>query len=94
MKVVAYRYNASFILNEFYNKPKDSNSHAEKLRVIETAAKLIHYDVRQVNQAKDVNPYTGEMSSVEDAISFLPESLHTLLQCLFVGKIPKGSWHH
>ena len=84
--VVTFRHRASAIIHEFHQKPKETSSEAEKMRLIKTAAKLIKSDVKSVEQSIDMYPCTTEMSSTEEAMSFLPESLKLHLQTLFVGR--------
>ena len=56
------------------------------MRLIKTAAELIKSDVKSVEQSIDMYPCTTEMSSTEEAMSFLPESLKLLFQRFFVGR--------
>jgi len=84
--VVTFRHRASAIIHEFHQMPKETSSEAEKMRLIKTAAKLITSDVKSVEQSIDMYPGSTEMSSTEEAMSFLPESLKLLLQTLFVGR--------
>jgi len=67
-------------------RPKETSSEAEKMRLIKTAAELIKSDVKSVEQSIDMYPCTTEMSSTEEAMSFLPESLKLLFQRFFVGR--------
>ena len=48
-----------------------------------TAAKLIKSDIQAVSQMKDSYACCHELSSVEEAVSFLPESLQVMLNTLF-----------
>jgi len=84
--VVTFRHIADIIINDFYAHPKDDNSQDEKLRIIQTAAKLLKSDMKMVSQPQDTYPQASEMSSTDEAISFVPESLCLLLRLLFVGK--------
>lgn len=86
LNVVTFRSTAYNIIHDFYNQPKDENCTNEKMRIIETAAKLIKSEVKSVVQSSDVYPMSAEMSSTEVALSFLPESLKHLLTKLAVGK--------
>ena len=58
--VVTFRDTAFAIIQELYNQPKDTNCDAEKLRLIETAAKLIKSDVKSVVQSNEVYPSSGD----------------------------------
>ena len=86
LNVVTFRHKVSAILHDFYSQPKKSNNTAEKMRLIETAAKLIKSDVKSVEETKEVYPDSSTMTSTDEAMSFLPESLKLLLQKLAVGK--------
>ncbi|KAG0717191.1 hypothetical protein GWK47_054962 [Chionoecetes opilio] len=84
--VVTFRGVASSILQAFYRQQKESDPEAEKLRLIKTAADLIKSDIKQVSQIRNIYPTTIDMSTVNAATKFLPESLKLLLEMLFVGK--------
>jgi hypothetical protein len=84
--VVTLRSTASTILHDFYHQPKQVSSTDDKLRIIETAAKLIKSDIQEVNQTNDSYASCHELSSVEEAMSYLPESLKLLLTVLFRSK--------
>ena len=68
------------IVNEFHAHPKQESPEVEKIRIIQTAAKMIKNDIKSLIQQKDVYPKYQEMASVEEACSFLPESMIILLQ--------------
>ena len=84
--VVTFRHKASSIIHHFYSKPKKYDHDEEKLRIIETAAKLIKNDVKLVKQPQEFYPSSIEISSTDKALSFIPNSLILLLQTLVVGK--------
>ena len=84
--VFTFRDTAYSILQDFYNQPKDDNLANEKMRIIETAAKLIKSEVKSVVQLNDNYPTSAEMSSTDSALAFVPESLEQLLRKLAVGK--------
>ena len=73
---------ASKILHDFHWQSERNDSTREKMRVIETAAKLIKNDIKSIIQSKDYYPMSEEMSA-EKAMEFIPESLCTLLQIFF-----------
>jgi hypothetical protein len=83
--VVTFGETASALIQDFYYQPKQGNCDAEKLRLVETAAKLIKNDMKSVTQSKDVYPSSGEITSAEEAMAFIPGSLQLLLQTLAVG---------
>jgi len=80
--VVTFCHRASAIIHEFHQMPNETTSEAEKMRLIKTAAKLIKSDVKSLEQSIDMYPCSTEMSSTEEAVSFLPESVKLLLQAL------------
>ena len=84
--VVTFRYTADSIINEFYNQPHSDDSYVEKLKIVQTAAKLLQSDIKRVEQQRDVYPDPCQMSSLNECLGYLPETLHMLLQYLFVGK--------
>ena len=86
MSVVTFTTTASKILHDFHQQSERDDSLREKMRIIETAAKLIKNDIKSVIQSTDYYPTSKEMSA-ETAIDFLPESLRALLQIF----IPKKS---
>ena len=84
--VVTFTTTASKILHDFHQQSERDDRLREKMRIIETAAKLIKNDIKSVIQSTDYYPTSKDMSA-ETAIDFLPESLRTLLQIF----IPKKS---
>ena len=84
--VVTFRDTAYSILQDFCNQPKDGNLANEKMRIIETAAKLIKSEVKSVVQLNDNYPTSAELSSTDSALAFVPESQEQLLRKLAVGK--------
>ena len=74
------------ILQEFYHNPKQDDSGAEKQRLVETVAKLLVNDIKAMSASTDFYPKSTHMSSVDEAIAFLPKSLQMLLRSLFSGK--------
>jgi len=73
---------ASSILQDFYASPKQTDPECEKHRIISTAAKFIKSDIKAMQQQKEVYPGSDEMSSVENATAFVPESLQILMKLL------------
>ena len=84
--IVTLKTTAASILHNFYCHSKLEDCNADKLRIIKTAAKLIKSDIQSVNQIKDSYASCHELSSVEEAVSFLPESLQLMLSTLFTFK--------
>ena len=70
----------------FYDQSKSSDCDTEKLRIIETTAKLIKNDIKNIDQSKETYPGYHELSSVEETVAFLLKTLQHFLTILFVGK--------
>lgn len=87
--VVTFRSTASKILSDFHNKPPTDDLQ-EKIQIIETAAKLIKNDIKSIEQSKDVYADYSELSSINKAMEFLPDSLQRFLSLLFFGKDVKN----
>jgi hypothetical protein len=83
--VVTFRNTAASVLHDFYYLPKKQDPDTEKLRIVETAAHLIKNDIKSMAVAKDIYPSPEDISSVEKNLAFLPETVHLLLQKLFIG---------
>jgi len=56
------------------------------VRIVETAAKLIKNSIKSLNVSSSNYPSSNEMSSIENAIEFIPKLLQNFLRILFVGK--------
>ena len=55
-------------------------------RIIETAAKLINSEIKNIDVSSNVYPTSAVMSDVEEALEFIPDLLKSFLELLFVGK--------
>ena len=84
--IVTLKTTAATILHNFYCNSRQEDCDAEKRRIIKTAAKLIKSDTQAVSQMKNSYACCHELSSVEEAVSFLPESLLVMLNTLFTVK--------
>ena len=84
--VVTLRSTASTILHDFYSQNREEDSSADKLRLIAAAAELLKNDIKSVSHTKDYYESCSELSSVEEAISFLPDSLVLMLKTMFPSK--------
>jgi hypothetical protein len=75
----------SQLLRSYFNAPgKDEES--QKQVIIETAARLIESDIKS-NVPSLANEYPSAKSlELDYTLSFVPGTLRTLLNCLFVGK--------
>ena len=82
--VVTFRNKAREVLYDFYSQ-RDLDPEKDKLRIIETGAKLIKDDIKAVKTSHCNYPGIDELGS-EESINFLPTSLRVLLTDLFVGK--------
>lgn len=81
--VVTFQATASNIINNFYKQPKDLSQEDEKKLIIETAAKLIKSDIKTIDTNKSTYPESSNLSSCEENLSFVPESLRLLLRTIF-----------
>lgn len=84
--VVTFRQTAANILHDFYKAQKKEDPNIEKIQMINTVAKLIKSDIKEVDSSNDLYPTREQMSSTEAAVQFIPQSLLMLLQGLFIGK--------
>jgi hypothetical protein len=84
--VVTFRTTASSILQEYYSAGKHKyDDEEEKIRLIVTAGKLIRNDAKLLEFSHLVYPTTEDMSSIDSATQYLPQSLLVLLQTI-IGK--------
>ena len=81
--IVTLNTTAATTLHNFYCNSRHEDCDAEKLRITKTAAKLFKSDIQAVSQMKHSYACSHELSSVEEAVSFLPESLQVMLITLF-----------
>jgi len=84
--IVTFTTTASKIIHDFFSLPKSDDTETEKAKIIETAAKLIKSDIKNVSIPTDVFPSPGDINSSEVGNTFIPGSLQSLLKTLFVGK--------
>ena len=61
--IITLRSTASNIIQKFYSLPKAENPKLQKLRVIETAAKLIQTDIKAVETRKTIYPSAEDIST-------------------------------
>ncbi len=83
--IVTMREKTSEILRSYFNtQAKDEASQTQA--IIETAARLIKSDIKS-NVASFTNEYpSSTLLSIDSSLCFLPDTLRTLLNCLFLGK--------
>ncbi|GFO01027.1 hypothetical protein PoB_002753200 [Plakobranchus ocellatus] len=80
--VVTIRMTAEKILHQFWKQRKESETSAEKFRIIHTAAKLILADVKDIQYSKDFYPTREVVGDLEENANYLPASLLLFLQAL------------
>ena len=73
--VVTFRNKAATVIQEFYNQTKSADLNTEKLKMIQTTAKLIQDDIKSVETSADVYPVFETFQSEDDCTQFLPEML-------------------
>jgi hypothetical protein len=85
--VVTFRHKAASILTNFFQQSRQLDCELEKQRVVEAAASLIKSDIKSMNQLKkEFYPSALQLSSTENILSYLPNSLRHFLDALFVGE--------
>ena len=84
--VVTFRRTAESVLHQYFSQPKSTDCETEKKKLVEAAAQLIKNDIKSVHLSNEHYPSTEELSSLQDALDFIPESLKTLLSGLLTGK--------
>ncbi len=78
--VVTLRRTCDKILHDFYNVPKEQDPLLEKMRIIQTAAKLIKNGIKSLTSAGNTYPSKSEMSDKTKCLQFIPDTLKSLLQ--------------
>ena len=76
---------ASKILSDFFEAPKSSDPETVKANLIQTAARLIKNDIKDVVASKDNYPEPEDIKSVANNIKFVPQSLQVFLRTVFCG---------
>ncbi|EDO33944.1 predicted protein [Nematostella vectensis] len=84
--VVTFREITASIISDFYKKPKGDDSEVEKAKIIQTSARLIESEIKDLPTTTSDYPSSDEMSSVEKALEYLPDLLQLFLENVFVGK--------
>ena len=84
--VVTFRQTAASVIDEFYSNPRPKDTEEERYRIIETAAKLIKSEIKNIDVSSDVYPTSAVMSDVEEALKFIPDILKSFHELLFVRK--------
>ena len=73
--VVTFRNKAKAVLHDFYGH-QNTDPDTDKMRIIETAAKLIRDDIKAVETSDRVYPASDELGS-DDAIKFIHMCMNT-----------------
>ena len=84
--IVTFRNTAAAILQDFYNSQQKPALSSEKIRLVQTASKLIMSDIKLVETENNCHPSYDDFQSQDKCISFLPETIRKLLEVLIVGK--------
>ena len=81
--VVTFRKTASSILLSFYTKGiNNQTEEEEKMKIIKTAAELIRSDISAMETNKETYPTAQQISSLQDNLDFIPNSLQLLLNTI------------
>lgn len=83
LDVVTFRETADKILDQFFRTPQDTDPHTTKVRIIETAARLMLSDTKSQTTDKNEYPSHDTIASLENSLEFLPESMKIFLQTYF-----------
>ena len=81
--IVTFRTTAASIMNDYYKSPKGDNDD-ETRHIIETAAKLMKNDIKALDLCTKY-PVADDLT-IENAMTFLPDSLVQFLQIMVAGK--------
>ena len=73
--VVTFRNTAAAILHDFYSSQQKPDRSSEKIRLIQTASKLIMSNIKLVETGNNCYPSYDDFESQDKCISFLPETL-------------------
>ena len=82
--VVTFHTTAARILHDFHSK-KSQNTKNEKVQIIETAAKLLKQDIKDIEQNREMYSSSADLSP-QTALQFLPSSLHRFLDVMIHGQ--------
>ena len=86
LNVVTFHSTATSTISKFFKQPKVDDYEVEKTRIVETAAKLIMSDIKKLDASNTNYACSGEMSSIDQALEFVPKLLQVFLKNTFVGK--------
>ncbi|XP_060562092.1 uncharacterized protein LOC132721742, partial [Ruditapes philippinarum] len=81
--IVSLKSNASAIIHSFYEDLQGQSDEEKKIRILETAGKLLKADINSMKTSRDYYPSFNDVSSAENNVSFLPESLQLFMKAIF-----------
>ncbi len=85
--VITFVTKASTILSEFHDNQSKGDSDAEKInKMIVTVGKLIKHDIRQQEVDNSCYPLAENLSDIDEALGFVPDSLRLLLKTVMCGQ--------
>ena len=84
--IVTLQRTASLLIQSLYKESKDSNPETQKRNIIETAAKLIKNDIKDMKQCNEIYPDVTDIESSEKCMAFIPTSLRIFLDKLISSK--------
>ena len=81
----------NFIINNTWYSDKRASIEDESLRIIETAAKIIHSDIRNTVYNMEHYPSESDIKSTEQGWNFIPQSLLVFLKALIPSELKQVS---
>ena len=84
--IVTMREKTSQILRSYFKSVKESDEESQKRTIIETAVRLIKSDIKTEVSSVTVQYPGTDMLKLDTALQYLPGTLRTMLDFLFVGK--------
>lgn len=81
--VVTLKGTATSILQEFYGQSKIEDTRQKELRIIETAAKLLRNEIKDMDANKTEYPAPAELESTQFHVDFLPEAVDVFFRTMF-----------
>ena len=84
--VVTIRNAAKKLLYDYHSNAKTLDTEKDKLGFLETAAKLVESDIKEMNTSKEFYPDPMDTASRKENLKYVPESLQVFLRSLFSEK--------
>ena len=79
--VVTFRNRAKAVLHNFYSQQRGDDPDTEKIRIVETASKLIRDDIKAVETSHKCNIYPAcDELRHDECMNYLPSTLRALLE--------------